>query len=237
MTGPRGLPGRRDVLDEVGTLLAAGRSVLLVGPPGIGKSAIIAAMGWPPHLVVDPLEQLSRQAAARIRRGMDRGQVYLAAARTPDHRSLGCVGRIAWRMTVVHVRPLDARAARNLLLGGLAANGVPRAAIDGRWLRTAVRSARGIPARARGLAEAAAAHWRRTSELPPVSIGVVLALTADAAVVNEDRSVHVAVRQPSDVTGADRQSRVPSAAAGPRFPRRSLDRRARESGGIGRRQA
>jgi len=178
VTAPARLPGRRALLEQTATLLKAGRSVLLVGPPGVGKSAIISAIGWPARLVVDPLEHVTRFRAARIRRGMDRGDTYLAAACTQDRHVTGCVGRIAWRMTVVYVPPLHAHQSRAVLLRDLLASGVPRPAIGEDWLRVAARNTRGLPGLTHGLADAVTAHWRRSGELLSVPLGIARSLHA-----------------------------------------------------------
>lgn len=178
MLKPDSLVGRRDVVRRVRDLLARDQSVLLAGPAGVGKSAIIGALEWPASLVVDPFERVSRQKAAAIRRGMDRGCVYLAAARSLDRAAAGCVGRIAWRMTTVRVPPLPARAVRTLILRAVVASGVTRSAVEEAWLTAAVRAARGIPGRALGLAESTAAHWRQTGRLLSPALGITRALAA-----------------------------------------------------------
>ena len=78
-------PGRQTLLRLARMALASGRSVLLVGPEGIGKSTIVEAISGD-HVVIDPIEHVSRQTASRIRRSLDRGEVYLAATRNLDRR-------------------------------------------------------------------------------------------------------------------------------------------------------
>jgi hypothetical protein len=171
------LIGRRVLVRDVVALLAAGRSVLLVGPAGVGKTALIETIEWPHDFVVDPFERITRAAAARIRRGMNRGNAYLAAARSPARSELGCVGRIAWRMTLAYVRPLPSRAVRTILTDALFASGVPPTAFDAGWLRAAVRASSGLPGRALALSLVVGERWRHDGYLLPVQSALVRSLT------------------------------------------------------------
>jgi len=177
-----GVIGREEVVREVTGLLAQGRSVLLVGPPDCGKTALVEAVTRPGVLVVDPMERVSRPRAAALRRALDRGMVCLAAARTLERAELGCVGRVLWRLTVVRVRPLGPAAMRAIIEGELRRGGVPPEAIVSRWIRKAVRVAAGRPGWGVGLAERAAARWRESRTIPPPGLALVEVLQEDALV-------------------------------------------------------
>lgn len=159
------LLGRDTLLREVADALAAGRSVLLWGPEGVGKSAIIAALAGDRTVVVDPFERISRQRAARIRRALDRGVVHLAAARTMNKPVLGAVACILWRFSAVRVRELPSR-----VIGRIVAREIRRqdahVAVERRWLREVVALSSGRPGFAMAMARFAVDWHRRRGCLP-----------------------------------------------------------------------
>jgi len=106
MSDRNDLLGQARVIREVEKLLDSGRSVLLFGPEGIGKTAVIEVVRRPGVVVVDPLQHVSPQRASKLRRALDCGVLHLAAARVPSGRELGAVGRILWRFSTVRVREL-----------------------------------------------------------------------------------------------------------------------------------
>lgn len=169
------LIGRGALAARVSRLLDARRSVLLFGPPGVGKSAIVTAVSRPGLVVADPFEHVSSAAAARLRRVIERGGVVLAAARSRHAADLGAVRRLLWRMEAVRVLPLGARTVRTLVRGALTAGGVPPPAVPQAWLSDAVRVADGIPGRAVALASAAAKRWRAGGGLLPPRLALVVA--------------------------------------------------------------
>jgi hypothetical protein len=151
------LLGRGDTIRRVKDLGEAGRSVLLVGPEGVGKSAIIAAVADSGWLVVDPLERTTSRRASDIRRGLDRGRVYLAAARQLDRAVLGSVGRILWRFSILRVRELPTRLIRRIIATQLAM--VSEVAASEAWTKDVVHLAQGRPGAAIAMAQFADA-WR-----------------------------------------------------------------------------
>jgi energy-coupling factor transporter ATP-binding protein EcfA2 len=153
------LVGRAGLLSAVRTALAAGRSVLLVGPEGAGKTAIARAAACAGTTVVDPWRSLSSMGAARVRRLLDAGGAMLGAARTLDRRELGRVGHVLWRFQVVCVRPLAHRDVVRLLDQRLTA-GVPAPPTVSRaWIHAAAMLARGLPGRAIAISEGAVEDW------------------------------------------------------------------------------
>lgn len=82
------LVGRGALLAEIRASLHQRRSVLLVGPQDIGKTAIIGAISGHDVTILDPFERVSARRAARVRRAMDRGTVFIAAARSLDRKRL-----------------------------------------------------------------------------------------------------------------------------------------------------
>lgn len=174
----RSLHGQEPLVRHVRDLLAAGRSVLLFGPEGIGKSAIVAAVAGGGVATIDPFERISRQRACDIRRALDRGAVVLAAARTAERRRLGAVGRILWRFTLVRVRELPAAALRRVVsdeLGPLA-----RDAGDD-WIRDVVALARGRPGFASAMGRFAR-QWRTGHGYLPLPALAFAAVREDAAI-------------------------------------------------------
>lgn len=157
---PTGLLGRDAIVRQVIRELDAGRSVLLFGPEAIGKSAIITATARDGVLVVDPFERITSQQAYRMRRALDRGAVYLGAARVACGRELGAVGRILWRFSVVRVRESPHAVLAQIVLGELRRRGGPARDPDRTWVREIVALARGRPGFAVAMARFAA-DWRR----------------------------------------------------------------------------
>lgn len=153
------LLGRDAVIRQVDRDLDAGRSVLLFGPESIGKSAIIAAVARAGVQVIDPFEGITRRQASRMRRALDRGAVYLGAARVARGPELGAVGRILWRFSLVRVRELPDAVMRRVVLGELEpCGGLPDEA-GAAWVREIVALARGRPGFAVAMARFAA-DWR-----------------------------------------------------------------------------
>jgi hypothetical protein len=154
--------GRDELLRDVRAHLAHGRSVLLVGPPGVGKTAIVDRAATSDLLVIDPFEHVGSVAAARIRRAMDCGHIVLAAARTRDRHAIGAVGRILWRLTMVRVRPLTAHETCLIVEARVReARLVDHPPTDA-WLHEAAIEAGGLPGHAHQLADAAIARYQRT---------------------------------------------------------------------------
>ena len=173
------LIGRDELVGHIKRLIGEGINVLLVGPSGVGKSALIdATVGGVSCERVDPFEHISRMRAARLRRHMDAGVIMIGAARTLDRRRMGAVGRIAWRFRVVRVPPLATADMRELIRRTLTAD-FPAAADIDTWIRAIARRAGGIPGRGRALAEAGISYWRRWGVLPTLEWTVVEALTTD----------------------------------------------------------
>ena len=176
------LVGRERLVARVAARLERGESVLLVGPAGIGKSALAAALARPGVVVVDPFERISTRRAGRLRRALDRGAPVLGAGRSPRLDALGRAGRIAWRLAVVRVPPLPAPAMREVIRRALDAGTEGRAAPPARWLAEAARAARGRPGHGVALAGAAAAAWRRDGRWPAPRVALVDGLAVQSAI-------------------------------------------------------
>ena len=172
---PSTLIGRAALVIRVNRLLDARRSVLLFGPPGIGKSAIVAAVARREFTVADPFEHVSRQCAAALRRVIEAGGIVLAAARSARRTDIGAVGRVLWRMEAVRVEPLGPRNIRTLLSAALDAGGVPCRTITPAWLSEAAQVADGIPGRAVAMASAVGVQWRAGQGVLPPRLALVVA--------------------------------------------------------------
>ena len=173
------LLGRRALLDVVDQQLVDGRSILLVGPAGIGKSALIRALATPGVMVVDPFEGISAQRAACIRRSLDRGAVWIGAARTLDRARMGKVGRIAWRFTTVRVSPLSDAWMRRLITHACSVAGIRIDLVTPEWRRALLRLARGRPGPALAIIEHAARMRHSGRPLPfPATAYLEAALAA-----------------------------------------------------------
>ena len=163
---PSRLIGRAAVLQEVKEHLAARRSVLLVGPAGSGKTAIIKEIRPAEGvLVVDPFARITTPRAAALRRALDRGATVLGAARSVNPSEMGHVGRVSWRLNRVYLRPLPPRDIRRILRGTLAAQVGPELPLARQWISEAVDTAEGLPGRAVALASVVAARWRKCGTL------------------------------------------------------------------------
>ena len=192
----RALHGRQHLTDEVTGLLARGDHVLLVGPAEIGKTALIEALASP-ATVLDPFEHVSPRLAAQIRRAMDRGTQFIAAARTLDRRRLGAVRRIAWRFTTLHVPPLNGRPMRHLVVAECARLGLPSEQATVAWIDSILHLARGRPGVALMTVGVAARIRAATNTLPSAPAAYIEALVArNAAAVRPTGEQAVRRRQP-----------------------------------------
>jgi hypothetical protein len=140
-----GLPGRERLLAEVRRLLRRRQDVLLVGPAGVGKTAVIRALARTDVVVIDPFEDITSHRAAAIRRALTRRTLHLAAARSLDRRRLGAVRRIAFWFTVVPVPPLPPRWIARLALTRWRAGPLGVADCPDGWVQGVVCLARGRP--------------------------------------------------------------------------------------------
>ena len=95
-----------------------------------------------------------------MRRALDRGAVYLGAARVARGRELGAVGRILWRFSLVRVRVLPDAVLGRVVLRELEGRGSVAAEAGAGWVREIVALARGRPGFAVAMARFAA-DWRR----------------------------------------------------------------------------
>jgi L-alanine-DL-glutamate epimerase-like enolase superfamily enzyme len=118
------LPGRTQVVGDVLEFLDAGRNVLLVGPHGSGKTAIINVVRRESVLVVDPFAAMTTPRAAALRRALDHGAVALASVAAARWRERGTVLPprlalvIAWQDGIeLDGTPEETRLGANALLG------------------------------------------------------------------------------------------------------------------------
>ena len=174
MPGSR-LIGRTATLHEVEEYLAARRNVMLVGPAGSGKTAIIRDVHREGLLVVDPFAAITTPRAAALRRVLDRGALVIGATRSLDRCDMGHVGRVRWRFDRVYLRPLPPRDIRRILRHALAAYGAGELAPDAHWMSEAISAAGGLPGRAVALASVVAARWRERRTLVPPRFALVIA--------------------------------------------------------------
>jgi hypothetical protein len=175
---PCALIGRTELISDVIRAVEAGTSVLLVGPSGVGKTAVVQTVcSGAAATIVDPFEHISRIHAARLRRRLDRNGVIVGAARDLDRGTLGAVGRILWRFDIRRVRPLSAVDIRALLRRELTER-QPEMSIPKEWLRELGHRTKGLPGRAIALASATAAYWDRRHALPTPEWTITEALVA-----------------------------------------------------------
>jgi hypothetical protein len=175
------LPGQEPLIRQITDLLKAGRSVLLFGPEGIGKSAIIAAVARDGLIVVDPLEHVSPQRAFRMRRALDHGVVHVAASRVARGRELGSVGRIMWRFSTVRVRELRDSIIRRIVISEVGATDRAGVEPDSGWIREMIALAKGRPGFATAMGRFAA-EWRRQHGYLPMPALAFAATRADATI-------------------------------------------------------
>ena len=169
------LVGREKVVDEAEAYLSARRSVLLIGPAGSGKTAVIGQIQREGVLVVDPFARITTPRAAALRRALDRGAVVVGAARSLDRKEAGHVGRIAWRFDRVYLRPLPPHDIRRIVRATLDGAGAADLAPGRHWMSEAIDVAAGLPGRAVALASAAAARWLQRGVLVPPRFAFVIA--------------------------------------------------------------
>lgn len=184
------LPGQEQVIRQVTDLLKRDRSVLLFGPEGIGKSAVIGAIAHDGVIVVDPLEHVSPQRASRMRRALDRGTLYLAAARVSRGRDLGAVGRILWRFSTVRLRELPDAVIRRIVEAEVQSVGC---SIDRGWIREVAGLANGRPGFATAMSRLAA-DWARVHGYVPMPSFAFAAMRADRT-IRDLRAAMQGVRQ------------------------------------------
>jgi hypothetical protein len=109
---------------------------------------------------------VSAHQAARVRRAMDRGVVFIAATRSLDRRRLGCVGRIAFRFSTLRVPPLSNAWMRRLVRHICATESIPVRVVTPEWIKKVVQLARGRPGVALAIVNEASREWTRTARLP-----------------------------------------------------------------------
>jgi len=185
------LVGRDDLIAQIESLLGAGRDVLLLGPPDVGKTAVILALagrGFDPVMVVDPFEHVTPRVAAAIRRGSDRAVQYLAATRSVDRAHLGAVRRIAWRFTTVRVPPLPLRLIRRVIAIECATVLLPEHLARSDWGTAVGHLAQGRPGLAIAIVRAAAGILERSGALPSPRLAYVDARMRSAGVIGVSAS-------------------------------------------------
>ncbi|MDE3155153.1 MAG: AAA family ATPase [Acidobacteriota bacterium] len=171
------LVGRDALLDEIVAHLRTGRSVLLFGPAGVGKTALVdaAARACPDAVVLDPFEHVGAAEAGRARLALDRGAILLAAARTRQRRGIGRVGRVLWRLRTVRVTPLVERDLRLLLERRLQDAQADSLTLPPGWLHEAAAACDGLPGRAALLADEAMRRWRADGRWTPPAFALAMA--------------------------------------------------------------
>jgi len=172
---PSCLIGRENVVHEAEAYLSTRHSVLLVGPAGSGKTAVIGQIRREGLLVVDPFARITSPRAAALRRALDRGAVVLGAARGLDRKETGHVGRIAWRFDHVYLRPLSSSDILRIVRATLDGQGAANLWPDRHWLSEAIEVAAGLPGRAVALSSVAATRWRERGTLVPPRFALVIA--------------------------------------------------------------
>jgi hypothetical protein len=189
------LLGREALVRQVTDSLRAGRSVLLFGPEGIGKSAIIAAATREDVVVVDPLEHMTPRQAARGRRALDRGVVHLAASRVARGRQLGAVGRIMWRFSTVRVRELPDAIIQRIVTREMLRRADADAKPETAWVHEIATLAQGRPGFATAMVRFAA-QWRCHHGYLPMP-ELAFAATREDATIRTLRTVgHAAGQSP-----------------------------------------
>lgn len=153
--------------------LRAGRSVLLVGPEGIGKSAIARTVAGPGTLLLDPFERVGRVEARRLRQRLDQGAVALATSRTGSRAELGAIGRILWRFRRVRIRALSPRCVRQILADVLRQEGTNPRDLPRAWWTDALAAARGRPGYAVAIARATGRALAESDRWPSPAVAVV----------------------------------------------------------------
>jgi hypothetical protein len=174
------LLGRDVLVRDVANSLAAGRSVLLYRPDGIGKSAVIAALAQDGIVIIDPFEHITRQHAYRMRRALDHGAVHLVATRDIRRRALGAVGRILWRFSMVRVRELPDAIINRVVMREIQRSSL-EADLERSWMREVVILARGRPGFAAAMGRFAV-EWRSAHGYWPIP-GFAFAATRGEAVI------------------------------------------------------
>ena len=158
--------GRDELLARLNGLVEAGDDVLLWGPRGVGKTALIAALHPHHATIIDPFEHMHSWHAARVLRAMDRGTQFVAASRSLDRALLGAVRRFAWRFTTVRVPVLTRVWMRRVVVRECQLNRIPMSRVTDAWVRAAVRLAKGCPGAAIALVRVAAERHALTGNLP-----------------------------------------------------------------------
>lgn len=184
--------GRDALIRQVVEDLTAGRSVLLYGPQGIGKSAIVSVVSLNGVVVIDPFERITRQQASGIRRALDRGTVYLGAARAATRHDLGAVGRILWRFSLVRVRELSDGVLRHLVAHELGVSEASDLGRDRGWVSATVTLAKGRPGFATAITRFAV-EWRSRHGYLPAPAFAFAAIGEDAAlrILQNTSAAHV----------------------------------------------
>jgi hypothetical protein len=149
--------------------------VLLVGPAGSGKTAIIEVVRREGLLVVDPFAGITTPRAAALRRALNRGALVLGAARSLDPHDMGHAGRVSWRFERVYLRPLPPREIVRIVRQALDHDLRAGLGVDRRWLSAAVQAADGLPGRAVALASVVGARWRQRGVLLPPRFALLIA--------------------------------------------------------------